>query len=128
MEKTKLVVYNSGGPEDPVPCTGHLCRLENLEVRTVMLDDIMAAPETPDRWGTLRTRRDCPKSKDGCRRKLSHWEHYLPPKTGYCEGCTRALVVGSRFGDLLSATHRLVVDSDKRVSSSWEPDSWQYVW
>lgn len=50
MEKAKLVVFNSGKDEEPVACTRHLCRLEGLETRTVGLDDIMAAPEGPDRW------------------------------------------------------------------------------
>lgn len=49
MEKTKLVVLNSGEAEEPVLCNGHLSRLEGLEARTVMLDDIMAAPESPER-------------------------------------------------------------------------------
>ncbi|CAN0496702.1 unnamed protein product [Ectocarpus sp. 8 AP-2014] len=49
MEKTKMVVFNNGEAEEPVPCTRNLCRLEGLEARTVCLDDIMAAPESPDR-------------------------------------------------------------------------------
>lgn len=49
MEKTKMVVFNNGQAEEPVPCTRNLCRLEGLEARTVGLDDIMAAPESPDR-------------------------------------------------------------------------------
>ncbi|CAB1118236.1 unnamed protein product [Ectocarpus sp. CCAP 1310/34] len=49
MEKTKMVVFNNGEAEEPVPCTRNLCRLEGLEARTVDLDDIMAAPESPDR-------------------------------------------------------------------------------
>ena len=49
MEKTKMVVFNSGEDEEPVACTRHLCRLDGLEARTVGLDDIMAAPEGPDR-------------------------------------------------------------------------------
>lgn len=49
MEKTKMVVFNSGDGEEPVACTRNLCRLQGLEARTVGLDDIMAAPEGPDR-------------------------------------------------------------------------------
>ena len=49
MEKTKMVVFNSGEAEEPVPCSGHLCRLQGLEARHVLLDIIMAAPESPDR-------------------------------------------------------------------------------
>lgn len=49
MEKTKMVVFNNGQDEEPVPCTRNLCRVHGLEVRTVGLDDIMAAPESPDR-------------------------------------------------------------------------------
>ncbi|CAN0385934.1 unnamed protein product, partial [Hapterophycus canaliculatus] len=49
MEKTKMVVFNGGEDEEPVPCTRNLCRVEGLEARTVGLDDIMAAPEGPDR-------------------------------------------------------------------------------
>lgn len=52
MEKTKLVVLDRGEAEEPVPCAGHLCQLQGLEARTVMLDGIMAAPESPDRCDT----------------------------------------------------------------------------
>lgn len=48
-----MVVFNRAEAEEPVPCTGHLCRLEGLEVRTVMLDEIMAAPGTPERCGSI---------------------------------------------------------------------------
>eukprot|EP00904_Undaria_pinnatifida_P002695 jgi/Undpi1/12426/HiC_scaffold_5.g02098.m1 len=49
MEKTKLVIFNSGEAEEPVPCSGHLCRLQGLEARHVLVDAVMAAPESPDR-------------------------------------------------------------------------------
>ncbi|CAM9614606.1 unnamed protein product, partial [Ectocarpus sp. 12 AP-2014] len=49
IEKTKMVVFNNGEAEEPVPCTRNLCRLEGLEARTVGLDEIMAAPDSPDR-------------------------------------------------------------------------------
>lgn len=49
MEKMKMFVFNGGEAEEPVPRTGHLCQLQGLEARMVMLDDIMASPEAPDR-------------------------------------------------------------------------------
>lgn len=52
MEKTKMVVFRGGDAEEPVPSTGHLCRLQGLEARMVVLDEIMAAPESPERYAT----------------------------------------------------------------------------
>lgn len=63
MEKTKMVILNNGVAEEPVPCSGHLCRVQGLTARTVILDDVMANPESPD--------------NNRCTRKQSTWKAFL---------------------------------------------------
>ena len=48
MEKTKLVIINHETVEDGViAASGYLCRFHDYEVKSVNLDDLLAAPEEP---------------------------------------------------------------------------------
>eukprot|EP00611_Tribonema_gayanum_P003293 TRINITY_DN12557_c0_g2_i1.p1 TRINITY_DN12557_c0_g2~~TRINITY_DN12557_c0_g2_i1.p1 ORF type:complete len:1278 (+),score=471.21 TRINITY_DN12557_c0_g2_i1:111-3836(+) len=53
MEKTRLVVFNGLQSEEPVSCNGYVCQFKGLCVKTALLDQIMASPESlePD-WVT----------------------------------------------------------------------------
>eukprot|EP00604_Paraphysomonas_vestita_P003706 CAMPEP_0174822144 /NCGR_PEP_ID=MMETSP1107-20130205/13735_1 /TAXON_ID=36770 /ORGANISM="Paraphysomonas vestita, Strain GFlagA" /LENGTH=647 /DNA_ID=CAMNT_0016040299 /DNA_START=1331 /DNA_END=3271 /DNA_ORIENTATION=- len=44
MEKTKLQVIRGELPEDPITSSGFLCRFQNLEIRSVILDEILKQP------------------------------------------------------------------------------------
>jgi len=41
MEKTRMVVYRGLDPEAPVITSGHLCEFKDLEIRSVLLDEVM---------------------------------------------------------------------------------------
>lgn len=49
MEKTKIIVYRNEVAEEPVVSSGYLARFKNLEVRSVLLDELLVRPEQPDR-------------------------------------------------------------------------------
>jgi WD repeat-containing protein 35 len=41
MEKTKISFVRGTEPEEAVPCSGYICDYNNLQVKVVMLDEIM---------------------------------------------------------------------------------------
>lgn len=47
MEKTRMYVFRNLDPEEPVMSSGYICSFSNLEIRTVLLDEIMQDPENP---------------------------------------------------------------------------------
>ncbi|CAN8003269.1 unnamed protein product [Ixodes pacificus] len=47
MEKTRMYVFRNLDPEEPVMSSGYICTFSNLEIRTVLLDEIMQDPENP---------------------------------------------------------------------------------
>ena len=44
MEKTKLQVIRGETTEDPITSSGHICRFKDLEIRSVVLDEILKQP------------------------------------------------------------------------------------
>jgi WD repeat-containing protein 35 len=44
MEKTKLQVFHGEVAEEPITASGFLCRFQNLEIRSVILDEILKQP------------------------------------------------------------------------------------
>eukprot|EP00457_Paulinella_chromatophora_P000783 gb/GEZN01000783.1/.p1 GENE.gb/GEZN01000783.1/~~gb/GEZN01000783.1/.p1 ORF type:complete len:1200 (+),score=159.05 gb/GEZN01000783.1/:95-3694(+) len=48
MEKNRMYVFRDVSPEEPRSSMAYLCDFKDLCIKTVSLDDIMAAPETPD--------------------------------------------------------------------------------
>lgn len=49
MEKTKMTVMRGEIAEDPVISSGYLARFRDLEVRAVLLDEILVTPDKPER-------------------------------------------------------------------------------
>ncbi|XP_014288387.1 WD repeat-containing protein 35 [Halyomorpha halys] len=45
MEKTRMYVIRGSEPEEPIQSSGYICCFKDLEIRTVLLDDIMSNPD-----------------------------------------------------------------------------------
>ncbi|XP_011196664.1 WD repeat-containing protein 35 [Zeugodacus cucurbitae] len=46
MEKTRMYVFRGNDPEEPISCSGYICAFEDLEITSVLLDDIISGDET----------------------------------------------------------------------------------
>lgn len=49
MEKTRMYVFRGLQPEEPVMSSGYLCEFSELCIKAVLMDDIIANPEHPDK-------------------------------------------------------------------------------
>jgi WD repeat-containing protein 35 len=49
MEKTRMYIFRGMEPEEPVLSSGYLCAFSDLRITAVLLDDMMAAPDQPDK-------------------------------------------------------------------------------
>ncbi|CAG9855118.1 unnamed protein product [Phyllotreta striolata] len=49
MEKTRMYIFKGIYPEEPVACSGYLCSFNDLEIKAVLLDEVMENPEKPDK-------------------------------------------------------------------------------
>ncbi|KAJ3069811.1 WD repeat-containing protein 35 [Podochytrium sp. JEL0797] len=47
MEKTRLFIFENNIPEEPVTCSGYIGSFDNLQVKTICLDDLFKEPESP---------------------------------------------------------------------------------
>nr|CAD7260985.1 unnamed protein product [Timema shepardi] len=47
MEKTRMYVLKEFEPEEPIVSSGYICSFQDLEIRAVLLDEIMQNPERP---------------------------------------------------------------------------------
>lgn len=47
MEKTRMYVIMGNEVEDPVISSGYLCEFKDLEIKSVMLDELMKSPDAP---------------------------------------------------------------------------------
>lgn len=47
MEKTRMYILRNDEPEEPIISAGYICSFKDLEVRAVLLDEIMKNPEQP---------------------------------------------------------------------------------
>ncbi|XP_066601241.1 WD repeat-containing protein 35 [Prorops nasuta] len=45
MEKTRMYVLRGLDPEEPISCTGYICSFQDLEIRCVLLDELMQKPD-----------------------------------------------------------------------------------
>uniref|UniRef100_H2ZPD4 WD repeat-containing protein 35 n=1 Tax=Ciona savignyi TaxID=51511 RepID=H2ZPD4_CIOSA len=47
MEKTRMYVFRGLDPEEPLQCSGYICDFSDLEIRSVLLDEIHKDPDNP---------------------------------------------------------------------------------
>ncbi|XP_048590308.1 WD repeat-containing protein 35-like isoform X2 [Nematostella vectensis] len=47
MEKTRMYIFRNLDPEEPILSSGYICQFNDLEVKAVLLDEIMKEPEHP---------------------------------------------------------------------------------
>nr|CAD7597371.1 unnamed protein product [Timema genevievae] len=47
MEKTRMYVLKEFEPEEPIVSSGYICSFQDLEIRAVLLDEIMQNPDRP---------------------------------------------------------------------------------
>ncbi|RZF44312.1 hypothetical protein LSTR_LSTR006862 [Laodelphax striatellus] len=48
MEKTRMYVLRGTEPEEPILSAGYICYFQDLEIRAVLLDEIVQQPDNPD--------------------------------------------------------------------------------
>mmetsp|Transcript_7812 Transcript_7812/g.27429 ORF Transcript_7812/g.27429 Transcript_7812/m.27429 type:complete len:1008 (-) Transcript_7812:93-3116(-) len=48
MEKTRMYIFRGTEPEEPVQSSGYICGFSDLQIKAVMLDDIMRMPDSPE--------------------------------------------------------------------------------
>ena len=49
MEKTRMYVFRNMEPEEPILSSGYICSFKDLEIKAVLLDEILRDPETPSK-------------------------------------------------------------------------------
>eukprot|EP00002_Diphylleia_rotans_P007172 TRINITY_DN1668_c0_g1_i5.p1 TRINITY_DN1668_c0_g1~~TRINITY_DN1668_c0_g1_i5.p1 ORF type:complete len:840 (+),score=196.96 TRINITY_DN1668_c0_g1_i5:209-2728(+) len=49
MEKTRMYIFRNQDPEEPVLSSGYICSFSKLKIKAVLLDEIMANPENPEK-------------------------------------------------------------------------------
>jgi WD repeat-containing protein 35 len=49
MEKTRMYIFRGMEPEEPVLSNGFICEFSDLQIRAVLLDDVMRSPDAPDK-------------------------------------------------------------------------------
>ncbi|GJQ66077.1 hypothetical protein Trydic_g5763 [Trypoxylus dichotomus] len=47
MEKTRMYIFKGNNPEEPISSSGYLCSFQDLEVRALLLDEVMETPDKP---------------------------------------------------------------------------------
>ncbi|XP_011304110.1 WD repeat-containing protein 35 [Fopius arisanus] len=45
MEKTRMYVIRGLDPEEPISCSGYICSFQELEIRCILLDDLVHKPD-----------------------------------------------------------------------------------
>ncbi|XP_071854382.1 WD repeat-containing protein 35-like isoform X2 [Apostichopus japonicus] len=53
MEKTRMYIFRNLDPEEPLLSSGYICKFEDLQIKSVLLDEIMRDPEHPNRESVL---------------------------------------------------------------------------
>ncbi|XP_054833887.1 WD repeat-containing protein 35 [Eublepharis macularius] len=49
MEKTRMYVFRNLDPEEPIQTSGYICNFEDLEIKSILLDEILKNPEHPNK-------------------------------------------------------------------------------
>ncbi|KAI0210975.1 WD repeat-containing protein 35 [Lamellibrachia satsuma] len=47
MEKTRMYIFRNLDPEEPVMSSGYICQFSDLQIKSVLLDEIMSDPDSP---------------------------------------------------------------------------------
>ncbi|KAL5015359.1 hypothetical protein ScPMuIL_009629 [Solemya velum] len=47
MEKTRMYIFRNLDPEEPILSSGYICQFNDLQIKSVLLDEIMKEPENP---------------------------------------------------------------------------------
>ncbi|KAK3088211.1 hypothetical protein FSP39_016191 [Pinctada imbricata] len=47
MEKTRMYIFRNLDPEEPMLSSGYICQFHDLQIKSVLLDEIMKDPENP---------------------------------------------------------------------------------
>ncbi|XP_076457078.1 WD repeat-containing protein 35-like isoform X2 [Babylonia areolata] len=47
MEKTRMYIFRSLEPEEPILSSGYICQFSDLQIKAVLLDEVMKDPENP---------------------------------------------------------------------------------
>ncbi|XP_070533961.1 WD repeat-containing protein 35-like isoform X2 [Ptychodera flava] len=53
MEKTRMYIFRNLDPEEPILSSGYICNFEDLQIKSVLLDEIMKDPEHPNKENLL---------------------------------------------------------------------------
>ncbi|XP_077990221.1 WD repeat-containing protein 35-like isoform X1 [Glandiceps talaboti] len=53
MEKTRMYIFRNLDPEEPILSSGYICHFEDLQIKSVLLDEIMKDPEHPNKENLL---------------------------------------------------------------------------
>lgn len=59
MEKTRMYIFRGSDPEEPISSSGYICSFEDLEIKAVLLDEIVSGlipPSTTDHLLHLRVK------------------------------------------------------------------------
>jgi WD repeat-containing protein 35 len=49
MEKTRMYIFRNLEPEEPTLSSGYICQFSDLQIKSVLLDEIMKDPDNPSR-------------------------------------------------------------------------------
>ncbi|KAH9492608.1 WD repeat-containing protein 35 [Bulinus truncatus] len=49
MEKTRMYIFRNLDPEEPIQCSGYICEFSDLQIKSVLLDEIMKDPDNPSK-------------------------------------------------------------------------------
>merc|ERR1719412_3230248 len=47
MEKTRMYIFRNLEPEEPILSAGYICSFRDLEIRAVLLDEVLREPDSP---------------------------------------------------------------------------------
>ncbi|XP_050408389.2 WD repeat-containing protein 35 [Patella vulgata] len=47
MEKTRMYIFRKLDPEEPILSSGYICQFNDLQIKSVLLDEIMKDPDSP---------------------------------------------------------------------------------
>ena len=48
MEKTRMYIFRNQDPEEPILSSGYICNFSDLQITSVLLDEIMKEPDNPN--------------------------------------------------------------------------------